>query len=260
MVDQDWDFQKAADAIKSQGLSDKGCEYVPLGVTISEDVKNQYFTGGTTLNSSNGVGITVSCKDPEGALKFMDDLLSQEALTLRGYGIKDVDYSVDENGVYSRTPEQIANSIDTTYKANNLCSYSYFPAYTGMNPDGINAAKPSEQPNEVYEGLSDKLKKCYDAYGHKTAVDFLGVNEQPGPWFPMYSHSNNMTTSTPGGTAWAKMGECKHQELPKVIMADDFEQGWSAYMDAYNACKPEDFISEMQTELDKRVEAAKKYQ
>ena len=42
----------------------------------------------------------------------------------------------------------------------------------------------------------------------------------------MYSHSNNMTTGTPGRVAWNKMGEVKHQYLPRVVMADDFETAW----------------------------------
>ena len=43
-------------------------------------------------------------------------------------------------------------------------------------------------------------------------------------------------------------------------MADDFEKGWDEYMKAYNECKPEDFISEMQTELERRMEEAAKYE
>ena len=42
--------------------------------------------------------------------------------------------------------------------------------------------------------------------------------------------------------------------LPKVVMSSDFESEWGKYMDAYNACKPEDFLAEMQEELDRRVE------
>ena len=68
-----------------------------------------------------------------------------------------------------------------------------------------------------------------------------------------------MTTSTPGGTAWNKMGEVKHEYLPKVVMADDFEKGWDEYMKVYNDCHPEDFLKEMQEELDRRIEAAAKY-
>ncbi len=76
------------------------------------------------------------------------------------------------------------------------------------------------------------------------------VVEANGPWFPMYSYSNNFTTETPGGVAWAKMGEIKHEYLPKVIMAADFDTAWDEYMGVYSSCKPEDFLSEMQEILD----------
>ena len=72
----------------------------------------------------------------------------------------------------------------------------------------------------------------------------------------MYSHSNNMTTETPGGVAWTKMGEVKHEWLPKVVMSSDFDGTWAQYMDAYAACQPEDFLAEMQVELDRRLEVA----
>ena len=64
-----------------------------------------------------------------------------------------------------------------------------------------------------------------------------------------------MKTDTAGGTAWTKMGECKHAWLPKVVMSKDFEKTWNEYMEAYKACKPEDFVAEMQQELDKRIAA-----
>ena len=69
----------------------------------------------------------------------------------------------------------------------------------------------------------------------------------------MYSYSNSMTTDTDGGVAWIKMGNVKHEWLPKVVMASDFEAEWEKYMNAYSECKPEDFIAEMQEELDRRA-------
>ena len=48
----------------------------------------------------------------------------------------------------------------------------------------------------------------------------------------------------------------KHEKLPQVVMAKDFDGAWSEYMKAYSDCKPEDFISELQTELDRRMEQA----
>ena len=63
-----------------------------------------------------------------------------------------------------------------------------------------------------------------------------------------------MNTSTDGGTAFTRMGECKHEWLPIVVMSDDFESDWAAYQAAYAETKPEDFLAEMQTELDNRIQ------
>ena len=99
--------------------------------------------------------------------------------------------------------------------------------------------------------MAQPLKDCLAAYGADNYVDMIGsVVETNGPWFPMYSYSNNFTTETPGGIAWAKMGEIKHEYLPKVVMAADFDAAWEEYMGVYSECKPEDFLSEMQAILD----------
>ena len=148
---------------------------------------------------------------------------------------------------------------DTEYKASHMCSYSYFPQYNGTSDDGINANKPDGQAKEFFDGLNDDVKEAFQAYGAETYVEMLGTNEAPGEWYPMWSFSNNFNTSTPGGMAWTKIGEVKHEQLPQVVMAADFDKAWADYMDAYNACKPEDFISELQAELDSRMELAAKF-
>ena len=261
MIDQWWDFYNTAgDAIKSAGLDKQGCEYVPLPITIEEGMTNQWHNSGGAFNASSGLAITTSCPDVEGALQFVNDLLAQDVHDLRFWGVEGVDYEVGDDGLYYRTPEMRVNCADSSYKAAHLCFYSYFPQFNGTSQDGKNAMKPENQENEFYDGLSDNLKKCFDAYGVKTYVEMLGTSPAPGPWYPMYSYSQTLTTSTPGGLAWNKIGEVKHEYLPKVVMAENFETGWEDYMKVYNECKPEDFLSEMQTELERRVDMAAKYQ
>ena len=261
MIDQWWDFYNTAgDAIKSAGLDKQGCEYVPLPITIEEGMTNQWHNSGGAFNASSGLAITTSCPDVEGALQFVNDLLAQDVHDLRFWGVEGVDYEVGDDGLYYRTPDMRVNCADSSYKAAHLCFYSYFPQFNGTSQDGKNAMKPENQENEFYDGLSDNLKKCFDAYGVKTYVEMLGTSPAPGPWYPMYSYSQTLTTSTPGGVAWNKIGEVKHEYLPKVVMAENFEAGWEDYMKVYNECKPEDFLSEMQTELERRVEMAAKYQ
>ena len=261
MIDQWWDFAyTAGDAIKQAGLDAQGCDYIPLPITIDESVKNQWHCSGGVLNVSDGLAITTSCEDVEAALQFVDDLLSQDIHNLRFWGVEGVDYNVDDNGEFYRTEEQRTRAVDTAYKASHTCTYSYFPQYSGTSDDGINANKPDGQANEFFDGLNDDVKEAFSAYGAETYVDMIGTNEAPGAWYPMWSYSNSFTTDTEGGMAWNKIGEIKHEYLPQVVMAKDFDAAWAEYMEAYNSCDPEAFIGELQTELDKRMEEAAKYE
>ena len=261
MIDQWWDFAyTAGDAIKQAGLDAQGCDYIPLPITIDESVKNQWHCSGGVLNVSDGLAITTSCEDVEAALQFVDDLLSQDIHNLRFWGVEGVDYNVDDNGEFYRTEEQRTRAVDTAYKASHTCTYSYFPQYSGTSDDGINANKPDGQANEFFDGLNDDVKEAFSAYGAETYVDMIGTNEAPGAWYPMWSYSNSFTTDTEGGMAWNKIGEIKHEYLPQVVMAKDFDAAWAEYMDAYSSCDPGAFIGELQTELDKRMEEAAKYE
>lgn len=258
MCDQWWDFAYTVnDVFKQTGLDVQGCNYVPLGLTIDEGMENRWHSYGDTINNSSGIGVTVSCENVDAAFKFMNDILDQEIHDLRFWGVKDVDYAVDENGLYYRTPEMRIQCADTEYKASHLCDYSYFPQWLGTSKDGINAMQPPQQTSEFFDGLAEPLVKCFEAYGKSTYVDLIGsVKEENAPWYPMYSFSNAMTTDTEGGVAWTKMGEVKHEWLPKVVMADDFDATWAKYMDAYEACNPQAFLDEMQAELERRAVAA----
>ena len=261
MIDQWWDFAYTGyDAIKSAGLDKQGCSYVPLPITIDRSVKNQWHNSGGVLNVSGGLAVTTSCEDVEGALQFVNDLLGQEVHDLRFWGIEGVDYEVNGDGTYYKTADMRTNAADSAYKASHLCTYSYFPQWIGTSRDGINAMKPEGQAQEFFDGLTDDVKECFNAYGVMTYVDMLGTSPAPGPWYPMYTFSQTMTTDTEGGTAWLKMGEVKHEYLPKVVMADDFDAGWAEYMEAYNACNPDAFIAEMQVELERRIAEAAKYE
>lgn len=258
MCDQWWDFAYTVnDVFKQQGLDVMGCNYVPLGLTIEEGMDNQWHSYGDTLNNSSGIAVTTSCEDVETAFRFLSDCLDQEIHDLRFWGLEGVDYNVDDNGLYYRTDEQRMNAADTEYKASHLCSYSYFPQWLGTSKDGKNAMTPGEQPSEFMSGLAQPLVDCFNAYGVTTYVDMIGsAKVEVGPWYPMYSFSNAMTTETPGGVAWTKIGEVKHEWLPKVVMASDFDVTWDQYMEAYEGTNPQAFIDEMQAELENRAAAA----
>lgn len=256
MVDQHWQFQDAENSLKSQGLED--LTYVPLDLVLDESVTPQYFSP-PTLNVANGLGISISNKDVEGSLKFLNELLDPEVMVMRTWGEEGVDYEVDDKGVFYRTEEQRNNAKDQNYVTNNFSDYNYFPTYGGMMEDGINAVSPGEQPDEFYATLSDLDRKILDAYGYKKWTDFLTPVEENAPWYPIYSATNGWTASTPEGISKEKMTEVKQQWLPKVIMTspDKFESAWNDYMDAYDSqVDVKAYEDALTKEVQRRIEVA----
>ena len=260
MCDQNWDFAQINNTFIDKGFDKLGYNYVPLGLVAEKgQTKNQWHAYADVPNVSSGIAVTTKCKDAEKAFKFLNQCLDQEIHDLRFWGIKDVDYKVDENGLYYRTEEMRANWQNDAFRAKHVCNYSYLPQWGGTSRDGKNAMKPEDQESEFFATLSEPLKKAFDAYDYTSYGDFLRSEHitKLGFWYPMYSHSNDMDSTTDYGAAWLRMGDCKHEWLPKVITSKDFETDWAAYQKAYADCKPELFLAEMQKELDRRAALGK---
>ena len=255
MVDQWWEFAyDIGIGYDEIDAGNNGYNYVPLPVTISRDVKNQWHVSrASEFDIASGISVTVSCQNIDGAFQFINDLLDEDVLRLRFWGVEGVDYEADENGQYYRTVEQNTRANDAGLLASHYCYYSYFPRKEGMSKDGINAYIPEDQQSEDNQNLPSDVRECLNAYGCKTYVDMLGSNDKPGKWYPMYSYSDQLTYSTEAGRVWKSMSEIKHDQLPKVIMSEDFEIAWETYMEAYQACEPEIFFADMQRELEQRV-------
>ncbi|MDR0949754.1 MAG: sugar ABC transporter substrate-binding protein [Lachnospiraceae bacterium] len=251
MCDQWWCFANTVNPVfKMQGLDLIGCNYVPLPITREAGMENQWSTLADVVNTASGIAITVDCEDPEGAFQMINDLLGQEVHDLRFWGVEGVDYEVDEDGMYYRTEDQIKQAGDTNYIASHMCSYSYFPMWYGTSRDGKNAMQPTEQTSVFQADMAEPLVNCLAAYDASNYIEMLNSVNKAGPWFPMYSKSSVMTVESPGGLAKKLQDDLKHQQLPIVIMAEDFDAAWDTYMDLYAETKPEDFIAEMQQILD----------
>lgn len=252
MVDQWWQFYY--DTYGALELKGEGYNYVPLPITINENVENKWHVKrGSEISFGSGLSVTVSCDDIEGALQFVNDLLNEEISILRFWGIKGVDYEVDEQGNFYLTEEQRKRSKSYEYQVSHLCDYPYFPRVEGMLSDGINAFSSEYQETEFYASLPKDVQECLNVYGCKNYVDMIGTNEKPGVWYPMYSYSDTLTAETEPGSVMNKLNEVKKKYLPRVIMATNFDEMWSLYMLEYELCKPELFFNDLQRELDERI-------
>ena len=260
IIDQMWNFNTAQDALTTQGMVGK--TYVPLPISFSGDGKQRWHSP-AAFDVSNGLAITTSCKDIPGALKFINDLLSPEMMSLRYWGQEGVDYMKGDDGVFYKTPEQRANYDNQDFVTDNLVNqaYAYFPHYEGMLADGLNAQDPKNQPNEFYDRLSDVEKKLLDGYGYKTFLDFLGETvTENDPWYPMWSYTNTWTSDSPEGQANQKIKDLKHAWLPKAMMASesDFDGIWDDYQASYkDEVDVDAYLDSLTDEIQRRAAVAR---
>lgn len=264
LSDMYWDFaynlmpeyslKKTAEDGTEYTLYDLGCEYVPLGLVMEYGAEQQWHSYGSEINALGGLAVTTQCYDPETAFRFINDLLSDEILTLRFWGIETVDYYISEDGIYFRTEEMRRNWNDLSYREQHTCEYTNMPQWRGLFDDGINRILPSEQPVEFKAELSQPAVACLDVYGADNFVDFIGSKYcEPYPWYPLYYWSNSLTTDTEAGLAWYQMTDCKHEWIPKLVLSKDFDSDWDKYMKAYEECDPQVFIDAAQQEVNNRL-------
>lgn len=256
MIDQQWQFNNAELALKQEGKDDK--TWVPLPLVLDASVKPHYRSK-PDFNGGSGLGITTSCKDVDGALKFINDLLDPEVVAMRSWGEKDVDYQVDESGKFYRTEEQRTQQKDQDWANQNMCPYSFFPQFKGMQADGINTVQPAQQPEEFRATLTDTDKKILDAYGYQTFADFMNdpSNEENEAWYPIWSYVNNLTADSPAKIAYTKMDDIKKQWLPKIIMTDpsNYESTWNDYTTALTTgADTKAYLDALTKEVQRRID------
>lgn len=93
LIDQEWGYQDAENALKASGKSESSYAHFP--VTLSEEYKDRSFQD-TGFTSGYGVGITENCKDPVRAIKFLDYLASDEGQVLVNWGIEGKHYEIKD--------------------------------------------------------------------------------------------------------------------------------------------------------------------
>ena len=95
----------------------------------------------------------------------------------------------------------------------------------------------------------------FTAYGVTNYVEMIGSDTSDrGPWYPLWSWSNGLTSDTEGGKAFLAMRKCKLKWLPEVVKAKDFDKTWKDYEKEYNNCNPKAFINEAQEEIKNRMQ------
>lgn len=227
-----WQVGEATNALRN---GEDGLRYMPLPITYSADIVDQYIDPPSFINN-RGLGISVSAKDPVRIIKYIDNLLTEENQVLVQWGEQGVTYEVDENGRFYMTDEQIVNRNDNEFKMKYGFQYFEYnwPRYgnSSLLADG-NAYAVGNQPEVAQASFTEGDKKILEAYGQTT---FTSIFADPAdrPWYPAWSI--NREQGSPEQIFEQKATDLQTKYYPKLVFAkeSEFEKVWSEYTTEFN--------------------------
>ncbi|MCA0757294.1 ABC transporter substrate-binding protein [Paenibacillus sp. N4] len=252
MFDQQWNFSKATEALVAQNKGNR--TYVGIPLVYDSNIKD-YYRDRSVANLNNGFGITKDAKDPVRIIKFLDTLITEDWQKLLNWGEKDIDYKVDENGLFYRTQEQREQQADPTWKLANKAEafLAQAPKWEGTYSDG-NASSPGGQPGEFYEVLKPWDKEVLDAYGYKSWTEFFSPAPENPVYYPAWQIS--LLDGSPAAIANKQMNDASLKFLPKVIMSkqDQFESTWNEYVNAFKKINVKAYEDRINEQIQWRIE------
>lgn len=228
-----WQVDDATNNLKAAGVDD--LRYVALPIVLDESITDQYIDPPAFINN-RGVGISVSADNPARIIKYFDNLLTEENQTLVQWGVEGETYSVDENGRYVMSDEQIADRNDNEFKRSYGWSYFEYnwPRY-GSNSvlANGNAYGVGNQSEVAYAGYTEGDRAFLDAYGIQT---FAGLFAEPQerPWYPAWSI--NKEQGSPEQIFEQKSSDLQQLYYSQIVFAkpSEFESVWNKYVTEYN--------------------------
>lgn len=247
-----WQIPPAQDALKQQKLDDE----VFVAVPATWDPAHPSMLQKAMAESvRDGTSISIKCKAPDRAFKFMNWILSDEVQKRTNWGVQGTDYTVDSNGLFTRTADQRKQAADADYKKSSGLGALGYP-FPVLHPDGTyadgNTVAPEFQQSEITATYDNNDLKILNAYGVK----------QYGLMFPQYAplkYGVAWDITYPDGSD-AQIAEQKVYDLmlawiPKLAMAPEgkFDDVWNQYIAEFNKTNfqsVEKFITE---QIAKRV-------
>jgi len=229
MYDQRWDFGNAYDALVSAGNDERTW----VSAMPVYEGKTPYYADREVMNINQGFGVSVSCKDPDVAVAFLNTMMSEQWQKILSWGIEGEDYTVGADGMFTRTDEMRAESKDTQWRSSNKLEalLDLLPKHQGTFSDG-NAYSPDDQPAEFFATLSAYDKNFLTNYHKQTWRDFLNQPPENPVYYPAWSIP--LADGSDAQLAYQQLTETSLQYLPKAILADpaDFDNIWAQYTDA----------------------------
>lgn len=261
MYDASWQLWKLGNQRK---LGHPEYEFIPLSLSLDEG-EEVFFRNPVPLrqNGRDGMGLTITCKDPARALQFLDALCTEKWQKILFWGIEGEDYMVDENGLFYLTDEQLAQRSDETWGSSNTATQltSACPKHLGFYSDG-NAYTWEEQLS-VYNGnLAPIELELLDHYGKSVDHQFVASNGY-GIYPDIYPAKDlPLEDGSIAKIVKQEFWDLESVWLPKLIMAEEgtYDTLWAEYVAEYsklNTAALEDAVHEALVTKQAQLDALK---
>lgn len=251
-VNYAWQVGDATNNLKAAGNDD--LRYVALPIVFDESITDAYIEPPAFVNN-RGLGITVSAEDPVRIIKYWDNMLTEENQKLIQWGEEGVTYSVNEEGRFVMTEEQLANRNDNEYK--RTYGWAYFdyewPRYgnNSVYEDG-NAHLPTSQPEVAAVNYTEGDKALLEAYGIET---FSGFYADPveRAWYPAWSIEKEQ--GSPEQIFNQRASDLQQKYYPRLVFANEaeFESVWNDYLAEYSKLDSAGFEAFVTKRVQERV-------
>lgn len=229
-------------------------EYMALPIVYDENTKDQYLDPPSFVNN-RGVGISVSAKDPERIVKYFNNLLTDENQILSNWGIKDETYSVDENGRFYRTEEQIAQTNTEAFRES--FGFKYFeynwPRYgNGSTLSDGNSVGAGRQPEVAKMSYSEPDKILLEAYDIDSFSQLFAAPDDR-PWYPAWSIP--IDQGSPAQIFTQKKSDLQRKYFPKLVLANpaEFDGIWNEYVGEFSKLDVKGYEDLITEEVAKKI-------
>ena len=230
MYDQRSMISVGLDALEA---NDPSRMLVAFPVTF-EGVETERYRGARTFQPGFGIGISVTCEDPDRAFQFLDDLASEECQTVLPWGIEGTDWSYGEDGSLVKTEEQWAQYNDVYYKQEQgIEQMGWFYFWPGLEafPESGTIASPSNTPEYAQQAYEDYELEFLSHYDAQTFCDWFNPSYD-ATYEPGYSIRQRIDTSDPRKIAGETALTITLEYVPKLAQCapEDFDAIWDEFV------------------------------
>ncbi len=227
LSDANWEFSLPQSILKSEGKYDR--MYGTYPITLSEKYINKaYMTGG--YDGGWGIGITISCKNPQRAIEFLDWMASDEGQILCNWGIEGVNYQVVD-GKRTIADEEWGKWQKLDYmKATGVRLYTYpFPQYGRMVKDSTGQYYNPETPERIVGQYTEIEKEVLAEYGVTMWRDLYEHDFEDKKYG--FAYLINLPGNSEVEALFQTMEEISWRRITEAVMSapGSFDSIWDSY-------------------------------